>query len=131
MFSQEEEERRRSRSAEQFDSKTVADFYPEDLDLQRRPMGKTKKREAPPGPLPPMPPAVIRPKRPKMSKFDSLKPISNFLETLFVQHGVDASNVELIVFDITARFVTAGYGWDKVLQYHSKVGETYCVGFLF
>ena len=24
--------------------------------------------------------------------------------------------------DITERFVTAGYGWDRVLQYHSKVG---------
>jgi len=27
--------------------------------------------------------------------------------------------------DITERFVTAGYGWDRVLQYHSKVGENY------
>ena len=61
-----------------------------------------------------------RPKK-KMSKFDSLKPISTFLENLFVKYGLVQQKADLVVFDITERFVTAGFGWDKILQYHSKV----------
>ena len=26
------------------------------------------------------------------------------------------------LLDIAERLITAGYGWDKILQYHSKVG---------
>ena len=62
----------------------------------------------------------IRPKK-KMSKFDSLKPISNFLESLLVSHGLTQHRADLVVLDIAERFVTAGFGWDKVLQYHAKV----------
>lgn len=62
----------------------------------------------------------VRPKK-KMSKFDSLKPITNYLEVLLVRHGLSQHNADLVVFDIAERFVTAGFGWDKVLQYHSKV----------
>ena len=61
-----------------------------------------------------------RPKK-KISKFDSLKPISTFLENLFVKYGLVQQKADLVVFDITERFVTAGFGWDKILQYHSKV----------
>ena len=63
----------------------------------------------------------MRPSKRKMSKFDSLKPISNYLETLMVSHGLGQSRADLLVLDITERFVTAGFGWDKVLQYHGKV----------
>ena len=63
----------------------------------------------------------VRPSKRKMSKFDSLKPISNYLETLMVSHGLSQSKADLLVLDITERFVTAGFGWDKVLQYHGKV----------
>ena len=62
----------------------------------------------------------IRPKK-KMSKFDSLKPISNYLESLLVSHGLTQHRADLVVLDIAERFVTAGFGWDKVLQYHAKV----------
>ena len=62
----------------------------------------------------------IRPKK-KMSKFDSLKPISNYLETLLVSHGLTQPRADLVVLDISERFVTAGFGWDKMLQYHAKV----------
>ena len=62
----------------------------------------------------------MRPKK-KMSKFDSLKPISNYLETLLVSHGLTENRADLVVLDIAERFVTAGFGWDKILQYHSKV----------
>ena len=62
----------------------------------------------------------IRPKK-KMSKFDSLKPISNYLESLLVSHGLTQNRADLVVLDIAERFVTAGFGWDKVLQYHAKV----------
>ena len=58
-----------------------------------------------------------------MSKFDSLKPISNYMETLLVTGGLTQHRADLVVLDITERFVTAGFGWDKVLQYHSKVGS--------
>jgi len=61
----------------------------------------------------------IRPKK-KMSKFDSLKPISNYLESLLVSHGLTQHRADLVVLDIAERFVTAGFGWDKVLQYHAK-----------
>ena len=64
----------------------------------------------------------LRPKK-KMSKFDSLKPISNYLETLLVSHGLTQISADLVVLDITKRFVTASFGWDKVLQYHSKVNH--------
>ena len=64
---------------------------------------------------------AVRPSKRKMSKFDSLKPISNYLETLMVSHGLSQSKADLLVLDITERFVTAGFGWDKVLQYHGKV----------
>ena len=30
-----------------------------------------------------------------------------------------------VVIDIGERFVTAGYGWDKILQYQSKVRKTF------
>ena len=63
----------------------------------------------------------LKPSKRKMSKFDSLKPISNYLETLMVSHGLSQSKADLLVLDITERFVTAGFGWDKVLQYHGKV----------
>ena len=66
----------------------------------------------------------VRPRKRKMSKFDSLKPISNYLETLMVSHGLNQSKADLLVLDITERFVTAGFGWDKVLQYHGKVCAT-------
>ena len=64
----------------------------------------------------------FRPKR-KMSKFDSLKPISRYLETLLVSHGLTQQKADLVVFDITERFVTAGFGWDKILQCHAKVKQ--------
>ena len=67
---------------------------------------------------------AVRPSKRKMSKFDSLKPISNYLETLMVSHGLSQSKADLLVLDITERFVTAGFGWDKVLQYHGKVALT-------
>ena len=65
----------------------------------------------------------MRPRKRKMSKFDSLKPISNYLETLMVSHGLDQSQANLLVLDIAQRLVTAGFGWDKVLQYHGKVDK--------
>ena len=64
----------------------------------------------------------IKPKK-KMSKFDSLKPISNYLESLLVSHGLTQHRADLVVLDIAERFVTAGFGWDKVLQYHAKVSS--------
>ena len=57
----------------------------------------------------------------KMSKFDSLKPILNLLETMFVKEGLTQHQADLVVLDIAERLVTAGYGWDKILQYQSKV----------
>ena len=59
--------------------------------------------------------------RSKMSKFDSLKPILNLLETMFVKEGLTQHQADLLVLDIAERLVTAGYGWDKILQYQSKV----------
>ena len=56
-----------------------------------------------------------------MSKFDSLKPILNLLETMFVKEGLTQHQADLLVLDIAERLVTAGYGWDKILQYQSKV----------
>ena len=61
--------------------------------------------------------------RSKMSKFDSLKPILNLLETMFVKEGLTQHQADLLVLDIAERLVTAGYGWDKILQYQSKVTE--------
>ena len=59
----------------------------------------------------------------KMSKFDSLKPILNLLETMFVKEGLAQHQADLLVLDIAERLVTAGYGWDKILQFQSKVTE--------
>ena len=64
----------------------------------------------------------VRPKK-KMSKFDSLKPISNYLETLLVSNGLSQHRADMVAIDILERFVTAGFGWDKMLQYHAKVRE--------
>ena len=63
----------------------------------------------------------------KMSKFDSLKPILNLLETMFVKEGLTQHQADLLVLDIAERLVTAGYGWDKILQYQSKVTENFCL----
>ena len=63
----------------------------------------------------------------KMSKFDSLKPILNLLETMFVKEGLTQHQADLLVLDIAERLVTAGYGWDKILQYQSKVTEIFCL----
>ena len=57
----------------------------------------------------------IRPKK-KMSKLDSLKPISNYLESLLVSHGLTQHRADLVVLDIAERFVTAGFGWDKGIK---------------
>ena len=61
------------------------------------------------------------PQKNKMSKFDSLKPILSLLETMFVKEGLSQHQADLVVLDIAERLVTAGYGWDKILQYQSKV----------
>ena len=61
------------------------------------------------------------PQKNKMSKFDSLKPILGLLETMFVKEGLSQHQADLVVLDIAERLVTAGYGWDKILQYQSKV----------
>ena len=74
-----------------------------------------------------------------MSKFDSLKPVLNILESQLVSHGLHQIIAEGIVLgqtgsahfsflkyfypDIAERLVTAGYGWDKILNYHSKVRQ--------
>lgn len=63
----------------------------------------------------------------KMSKFDSLKPILNLLEAMFVKEGLNQHQADLLVLDIAERLVTAGYGWDKILQYQSKVTEIFCL----
>ena len=74
-----------------------------------------------PAPHPSTGPEVeaMRPKK-KMSKQDSLKPILNMLETFLVSHGADRARAGATVLDIADRLLTAGYGWDKILQYHSK-----------
>jgi hypothetical protein len=61
-----------------------------------------------------------------MSKFDSLRPISAYLERLLVDHGSERSKADLTVFDITDRLVTAGYSWDKALMCHAKGKEKFC-----
>ena len=61
-----------------------------------------------------------RPKR-KMSKHDSLKPISNFLEAILSTHGLSSLDARHVVTGMTDRLVTAGHGWDKMLQFHAKV----------
>ena len=66
----------------------------------------------------------------KMSKFDSLKPILNLLETMFVKEGLARHQADLLVLDIAERLVTAGYGWDKILQFQSKVTEYLVFSFL-
>ena len=57
----------------------------------------------------------------KMSKFDSLKPILTLLENVLVREGLSQHEADMVVLDIAERLVTAGYGWDKILQYQSKV----------
>ena len=80
----------------------------------------------------------VRPRR-RMSKMDSLKPILNMLESQLLSHGVQQLTANHIVqghikslswqvkifpskpcAEIAERLVTAGYGWDKILNYHSK-----------
>ena len=62
----------------------------------------------------------------KMSKFDSLRPISAFLEGLLVNYGSPRAKADLVVFDITDRLVTAGYNWDKTLMCHAKGRDKFC-----
>ena len=57
----------------------------------------------------------------RVSKADSLKPISQNLIKLFQSNELDRNLAEKISEDIIERLVIAGYGWDKVLHYHSKV----------
>ena len=64
----------------------------------------------------------VKPKK-KMSKFDSLKPLLTLLESTLVTHGLDQRAADMVVLDIAERLVTAGYGWDKVLQYQAKVSS--------
>ena len=70
-------------------------------------------------------PECSRPPR-KMSKFDSLRPISAFLEGLLVNYGSPRTKADLVVFDITDRLVTAGYNWDKTLMCHAKGRDKFC-----
>ena len=65
--------------------------------------------------------------RSKMSKFDSLKPILSLLERMFVKEGLTQHQADLLVLDIAERLVTAGYGWDKILQYQSKVRNIFAL----
>ena len=41
--------------------------------------------------------------RKKMSKFDSLKPLLNLLETCLIQHGMTQHQADLVVLDIAER----------------------------
>ena len=50
-----------------------------------------------------------------------MKPISNYLDSLFSNHGLPKSDASSVVTNILDRLVTGGYGWDKMLQYHAKV----------
>ena len=61
--------------------------------------------------------------RKKITKFDSLKPLLTLLESTLVTHGLDQRAADMVVLDIAERLVTAGYGWDKVLQYQAKVSS--------
>lgn len=70
-------------------------------------------------------PECSRPPK-KMSKFDSLRPISAFLESLLVNYGSPRAKADLVVFDITDRLVTAGYNWDKTLMCHAKGRDKFC-----
>ena len=63
------------------------------------------------------------PGRKKITKFDSLKPLLTLLESTLVTHGLDQRAADMVVLDIAERLVTAGYGWDKVLQYQAKVSS--------
>ena len=56
-----------------------------------------------------------------MNKFDSLKPLLKLMESILVSHGQPQNHADLVVLDIAERLVTAGYGWDKIIQYQSKV----------
>ena len=59
--------------------------------------------------------------RKKLNKFESLKPVLKLLESLLVSHGMGAQDAGMVVLEIAERLVTAGYGWDKIIQYQSKV----------
>ena len=61
-----------------------------------------------------------------MSKFDSLRPISAYLESLLVLHGSPRVRADTIVVDITDRLVTAGFSWDKALMCHAKGKDKFC-----
>ena len=61
--------------------------------------------------------------RQKISKADSLKPIGHYLCSLLPSHGLGRSKTKLVVADMMDRMVTGGYGWDKVILYHAKVGR--------
>ena len=80
----------------------------------------------------------VRPRR-RMSKMDSLKPILNMMESQLLSHGIQQLTANHIVqghikslsrqvtifpskprAEIAERLVTAGYGWDKILNYHTK-----------
>ena len=61
------------------------------------------------------------PTKQKISKWDSLKPIATHLTTLLSVHGLPVARCEEVVGDVIERLVTAGFGWDKILQYHAKV----------
>ena len=56
-----------------------------------------------------------------MNKFESLKPLLKLMESILVSHGQPQKHADLVVLDIAERLVTAGYGWDKIIQYQSKV----------
>ena len=61
-----------------------------------------------------------------MSKFDSLRPISAYMETLLVSHGCPRDKADHTVLDVTERLVTAGFGWDKALMCHAKGEDKFC-----
>ena len=61
--------------------------------------------------------------RSKISKFESLKPVGNYLTSLLIEHGVSSIKSRVVVTDMLDRLVTGGYGWDKMILYHAKVGQ--------
>ena len=60
--------------------------------------------------------------RSKISKLESLKPVGNYLTSLLSEHGLSSIKSRVVVNDILDRLVTGGYGWDKMILYHAKVG---------
>jgi len=61
--------------------------------------------------------------RSKLSKFESLKPVGNYLTSLLTEHGLSSIKSKVVVTDMLDRLVTGGYGWDKMILYHAKVGQ--------